>query len=130
MGLGSGMKHTVHIPDPGSRAQTDTRSRVLVRTTAYGRHVPDILMLLQRLVESKDDLAVGETVQGLTLLLHPLHRPFLQTEDKKHGHYNSRTLPSVADADTDWVRIQLNSRLWILKAKTALKERKKEKFHF
>jgi hypothetical protein len=28
-------------------------------------------------------LAVGETVQGLTLLLHPLHRPFLQTEDKK-----------------------------------------------
>ena len=38
---------------------------------------PDILVLLEGLVEGKDDLAVGETVQGHTLLLHPLHRPFL-----------------------------------------------------
>jgi hypothetical protein len=59
-----------------------------MRNTAYGRHLPDILMLLQRLVERKDDLAVGETVQGLALLLHPLHRPFLQTEDKEHKLHN------------------------------------------
>jgi hypothetical protein len=38
---------------------------------------PDVLVLLQRLVEGKDDLAVGETVQGDTLLLHPLHCSFL-----------------------------------------------------
>jgi len=41
-------------------------------------------VLLQGLVEREDDLAVGETVQGLALLLHPLHRPFLQTGKKKN----------------------------------------------
>jgi hypothetical protein len=66
----------------GSSDQKDTGSRIRVRNAAYGKHLPDILMLLQRLVERKDDLAVGETVQGLTLLLHPLHSSFLQTEDK------------------------------------------------
>ena len=34
-------------------------------------------MLLQSLVQSKDDLAVGETVEGEALLLHPLHGPDL-----------------------------------------------------
>ena len=33
----------------------------------------DILVLLQRLVESKDDLTIGETIEWETLLLHPLH---------------------------------------------------------
>ncbi len=87
--LGSGIQDKIYSESSGSRGprdQKDTRSRIRVRNTAYGRHLPDILMLLQRLVERKDDLAVGEAVQGLTLLLHPLHRPFLQTEEKEHHH--------------------------------------------
>ena len=34
-------------------------------------------MSLECLVESKDDLAVGETIEREALLLHPLHRPDL-----------------------------------------------------
>ena len=34
---------------------------------------PDVFVLLQGLVQGKDDLAVGEAIQEQALLLHPLH---------------------------------------------------------
>ena len=41
------------------------------------RAAPDVLVLLQRLVEGEDDLAVGEAVEGQALLLHSLHCAYL-----------------------------------------------------
>ena len=35
--------------------------------------LPDVLVLLQSLIEGKDDLAIGETIEGKALLLYSLN---------------------------------------------------------
>ena len=94
--------------------------------------VPHVLVLLQRLVQREDDLAVGETVEGQTLLLHALHRADLlllvlgelgevevehgeapggdvaggQTIHHEHGPHRPLALPVAGDGAVEVVSIQ------------------------